>query len=66
MFNNLSLSFQVNSITSNIKRSITAFKEGTTMELSPNVINIKYAIRDIVILAKKVEQQGKKLYYFNI
>lgn len=36
------------------------------MELSPNVINIKYAIRDIVILAKKVEQQGKKLYYFNI
>ena len=36
------------------------------MELSPNVINIKYAIRDIVILAKKVEKQGKKLYYFNI
>ncbi|MFX0122684.1 MAG: aminotransferase class I/II-fold pyridoxal phosphate-dependent enzyme [Candidatus Hodarchaeota archaeon] len=36
------------------------------MELSPNVINIKYAIRDIVLLAKKVEKQGKKLYYFNI
>jgi alanine-synthesizing transaminase len=36
------------------------------MELSPNVRNIKYAIRDIVILAKKVEKQGKKLYYFNI
>ena len=29
------------------------------MELSPNVINIKYAIRDVVILAKKVEKQGK-------
>ncbi|MHA2248374.1 MAG: alanine aminotransferase, partial [Candidatus Hodarchaeales archaeon] len=36
------------------------------MELSQNVINIKYAIRDIVRLAKKVEEQGKKLYYFNI
>ncbi|UCG03004.1 MAG: aminotransferase class I/II-fold pyridoxal phosphate-dependent enzyme [Candidatus Heimdallarchaeota archaeon] len=36
------------------------------MELSPNVVNIKYAIRDIVILAKKVEKQGKRLYYFNI
>jgi aspartate/methionine/tyrosine aminotransferase len=43
-----------------------ASKEGTSMELSPNAINIKYAIRDIVILAKKVEAQGKKLYYFNI
>ena len=28
------------------------------MELSHNVINIKYAIRDIVRLAKKVEEQG--------
>ncbi|MFX0210938.1 MAG: aminotransferase class I/II-fold pyridoxal phosphate-dependent enzyme [Candidatus Hodarchaeota archaeon] len=45
---------------------MSAFKEGTLMELSPNVINIKYAIRDIVLLAKKVEEQGKKLYYFNI
>lgn len=36
------------------------------MELSQNAINIKYAIRDIVISAKKVEEQGKKLYYFNI
>ncbi len=45
---------------------MSAFKEGTLMELSPNVTNIQYAIRDIVILAKKVEKQGKKLYYFNI
>ncbi len=36
------------------------------MKLSPNAINIKYAIRDIVILAKEVEKKGKKLYYFNI
>ena len=43
-----------------------ASKEGTPMELSQNAINIKYAIRDIVISAKKVEEQGKKLYYFNI
>ena len=43
-----------------------ASKGGTHMELSHNVINIKYAIRDIVRLAKKVEEQGKKLYYFNI
>ncbi|UCG90079.1 MAG: aminotransferase class I/II-fold pyridoxal phosphate-dependent enzyme [Candidatus Heimdallarchaeota archaeon] len=48
------------------EKNMSAFKEGTLMELSPNVINIKYAIRDIVLLAKKVEKQGKKLYYFNI
>ncbi len=36
------------------------------MELSTNVQQIKYAIRDIVITAKEVEKQGKKLYYFNI
>ncbi|UCE15051.1 MAG: aminotransferase class I/II-fold pyridoxal phosphate-dependent enzyme, partial [Candidatus Heimdallarchaeota archaeon] len=36
------------------------------MELSPNVIRIKYAIRDIVLVAKEVEKKGKKLYYFNI
>lgn len=36
------------------------------MELSPNALNIKYAIRDVVQTAKKVEKQGKKLYYFNI
>jgi len=36
------------------------------VELSPNVQRIKYAIRDIVITAKEVEKQGKKLYYFNI
>ena len=43
-----------------------ASKEGTFMELSPNVTSIKYAIRDIVLLAKEVEEKGKKLYYFNI
>lgn len=36
------------------------------MKLSSNALNIKYAIRDIVISAKKVEKTGKKLYYFNI
>ena len=43
-----------------------ASEEGTFMKLSNNVTNIKYAIRDIVLSAKKVEKQGKKLYYFNI
>jgi aspartate/methionine/tyrosine aminotransferase len=36
------------------------------VKLSPNVVNIQYAIRDIVISAKEVEKKGKKLYYFNI
>ncbi|MHA2225994.1 MAG: aminotransferase class I/II-fold pyridoxal phosphate-dependent enzyme [Candidatus Hodarchaeales archaeon] len=36
------------------------------MELSENVRRIKYAIRDIVKIAKEVEKKGKKLYYFNI
>ena len=36
------------------------------MEISTNVQNIKYAIRDIIISAKEVEKAGKKLYYFNI
>ncbi|MFX0050324.1 MAG: aminotransferase class I/II-fold pyridoxal phosphate-dependent enzyme [Candidatus Hodarchaeota archaeon] len=36
------------------------------MKLSPNVVNIKYAIRDIIVTAKEVEKKGKKLYYFNI
>ncbi|MFX1245851.1 MAG: aminotransferase class I/II-fold pyridoxal phosphate-dependent enzyme [Promethearchaeota archaeon] len=45
---------------------MSAVEEGRPMELSPNVLNIKYAIRDIVILAKKIEKQGKKLFYFNI
>ncbi len=43
-----------------------ASEEGTFMKLSTNVTNIKYAIRDIVLSAKKVEKQGKKLFYFNI
>ncbi len=43
-----------------------ASEEGTFMKLSDNVTNIKYAIRDIVLSAKKVEKQGKKLFYFNI
>ena len=60
------LFFQVFSSILNQERSLSTFREGTFMELSPNVKSIKYAIRDIVILAKKVEKQGKKLYYFNI
>ena len=36
------------------------------MKLSTNVTNIKYAIRDVVRSAQKVEKQGKKLFYFNI
>ena len=43
-----------------------ASEEGTFMKLSTNATNIKYAIRDVVLSAKKVEEQGKKLYYFNI
>lgn len=37
-----------------------------TLKVSPKVEMIKYAIRDIVVTAKEVEQNGKQLYYFNI
>jgi aspartate/methionine/tyrosine aminotransferase len=43
-----------------------AEKVGFFVKLSPNVVNIKYAIRDIIVTAKEVEKKGKKLYYFNI
>ena len=36
------------------------------MKLSKKVANVEYAIRDIVIAAKKVEQTGKKVVYLNI
>ena len=36
------------------------------MELSQDVEKIKYAIRDILVLAKEVEKSGKELFYFNI
>ena len=36
------------------------------MELSQDVEKIKYAIRDILVLAKEVEKSGKEIFYFNI
>ena len=36
------------------------------MKLSKKVANVEYAIRDIAIAAKKVEQTGKKVDYLNI
>ncbi|MHA2174687.1 MAG: aminotransferase class I/II-fold pyridoxal phosphate-dependent enzyme [Candidatus Hodarchaeales archaeon] len=36
------------------------------MKISTKTGKIKYAIRDILILAKEVERSGKKLYHFNI
>ena len=36
------------------------------MKLSKKVANVEYAIRDIAIAAKKVEQAGKKVDYLNI
>ncbi|KAG2473825.1 MAG: Glutamate-pyruvate aminotransferase AlaA [Nitrosopumilales archaeon] len=36
------------------------------MKLSKKVENVEYAIRDIAIAAKKVEQTGKKVVYLNI
>jgi aspartate/methionine/tyrosine aminotransferase len=37
-----------------------------SMELSHDVLKIKYAIRDILHSAREVEKRGKELYYFNI
>ena len=36
------------------------------MKVSKKVIGVEYAIRDIVVIARKLEQQGKKIEYFNI
>jgi len=36
------------------------------LKVSKKVIGVEYAIRDIVVIARKLEQQGKKIEYFNI
>ncbi|MEE9563489.1 MAG: aminotransferase class I/II-fold pyridoxal phosphate-dependent enzyme, partial [Nitrosopumilaceae archaeon] len=36
------------------------------MKVSKKVVGVEYAIRDIVVVAQKLEQQGKKIEYFNI
>ena len=36
------------------------------MKVSKKVVGVEYAIRDIVVVARKLEQQGKKIEYFNI
>ncbi len=36
------------------------------MKVSKKVIGVEYAIRDIVVIAQKLEQQGKKIQYLNI
>ena len=36
------------------------------MKVSKKVIGVEYEIRDIVVVARKLEQQGKKIEYFNI
>ena len=36
------------------------------MKVSKKVSGVEYAIRDIVVAAKKFEQQGKKIEYLNI
>ncbi len=34
--------------------------------MSKKVVGVEYAIRDVAIAAKKVEQQGRKVDYLNI
>ncbi len=36
------------------------------MKVSKKVLGVEYAIRDVVVAAKKQEQQGKKVQYLNI
>ena len=36
------------------------------MKVTKKVAGVEYAIRDIVVVAKKLEQQGKKIEYLNI
>jgi len=36
------------------------------LKISKKVVGVEYAIRDIVVVAKKFEQQGKKIEYLNI
>ena len=36
------------------------------MKISSKVMNVEYAIRDIVLKARLLEQQGKTVHYFNI
>jgi len=36
------------------------------LKISKKVVGVEYAIRDIVVAAKKFEQQGKKIEYLNI
>ena len=36
------------------------------MKVTKKVAGVEYAIRDIVVAAKKLEQQGKKIEYLNI
>jgi len=36
------------------------------LKVSKKVVGVEYAIRDIVVVARKLEQQGKKIEYFNI
>ena len=37
-----------------------------TLKISKKVVDVEYAIRDIVSVATKLEQQGKKIQYLNI
>ena len=37
-----------------------------TLKVSKKVVGVEYAIRDIVLAARKVEQKGMKVDYLNI